>query len=107
MPRRPGTTARGYGGRWAKLSRAMRARHPYCSLCGRTDDLTVDHLDERDSPTAIRSTAPDRLRVLCRPCNTRRQNAANELRGIVSDTRTLRVDRPRTSRPRGALADDP
>ena len=37
------TTQRGYGSEWQRYSRAKRAQQPWCSTCGRTDDLTTDH----------------------------------------------------------------
>ncbi len=37
------TTQRGYDYQWQKVSKAARAAQPWCSTCGRTDDLTVDH----------------------------------------------------------------
>ena len=33
-----------YGGTWDAYSRARRAAQPWCSLCQRTTDLTVDHV---------------------------------------------------------------
>lgn len=37
------TTQRGYGSEWQRYSKAKRAAQPWCSTCGRTDDLTTDH----------------------------------------------------------------
>lgn len=56
---------------WRKLSRAMRAAQPWCTLCGRTEDLTLDHV----VPLAKGGTVvPDAngVIVLCRSCNSRR-----------------------------------
>lgn len=43
-----------YGGHWQRYSRAKRKAHPWCSSCGSTSDLTVDHPSDA---------------VLCRPCH--------------------------------------
>lgn len=70
---RAGTTARGYDRTWRKLSERARRLQPFCSDCGATADLTVDH-----SLQAWRRKAqslPIRLQdveVVCRPCNSRR-----------------------------------
>src|SRR5688572_30944410 len=32
-----------YKGGWAAVSRRARAEQPWCSLCYKTDDLTLDH----------------------------------------------------------------
>ena len=61
---------RGYDEAWRRLSARARRMQPWCSDCGRTDDLTTDHL-----PSAWERKAqgkPIRLEdvdVLCRPCN--------------------------------------
>lgn len=102
MPTRPSPRQRGYGAAWDRLSLHYRARHPWCEICESTVDLVLDHLDERDDPTAVRSTAPDRLRVLCRGCNTRRQNEANARRGTTGRPRTRRRSRGAT----GALVEN-
>jgi len=49
-----------YGGEWAKLSKAAIAAHPWCSNCGRRDDLTTDHIKPRSLEKGVR--------VLCRAC---------------------------------------
>ncbi|MBF6330261.1 HNH endonuclease [Nocardia transvalensis] len=59
------------GGRWKRLSARLRRVQPWCSSCGATDELTVDHI-------APVSTRPDlayelrNLQVLCRRCNGRK-----------------------------------
>lgn len=51
-----------YQGPWRSYSRAMRKSSPICAVCGRLDDLTVDHATNL---------------VMCRPCNSsRRENPA-------------------------------
>ncbi len=47
----------------------MRARQPWCSNCGATHDLVVDHV----MPIHLAGTDhPDNLQVLCRSCNAMR-----------------------------------
>ncbi len=105
MARRPTTKQRGYGGSWRRFSLAVRRAHPYCAECGATSDLTVDHLDERDDSTSIRSTALDRVRVLCRACNSRRQATRNAARGVGRKPTRTRGGSGRSVATRGVLAD--
>lgn len=104
------TKQRGYGNRWRRLSEQARRAQPWCSICGATEDLTLDHLDERDDPTAYRSSALARLRVLCRSCNSRRQARRNAARGIGGWRRSGAKREGRSGsearRARGVLSDD-
>lgn len=65
-----GTRCAAHGGKihnsrtWKRISRAARAASPLCALCGATDDLTADHVR--------RGSLARGVRVLCRPCNSRR-----------------------------------
>jgi 5-methylcytosine-specific restriction endonuclease McrA len=66
-----GATRRGYDYQWQKLRAEAIRLQPYCSFCGTDKDLTGDHilpLKEGGSNTL------DNIRVLCRRCNTRREN---------------------------------
>lgn len=57
-------------GRWKRLSKRLRQLQPWCSACGATADLTVDHrvpLEDGGDPYDL-----DNLDVLCRPCNSRK-----------------------------------
>lgn len=71
--RRGSTRQRGYDQRWRRLSERARRLQPFCSDCGRPDQLTADH-----SPTAWERRAaglPIRLEdidVVCAPCNAER-----------------------------------
>lgn len=58
-------SARGYGKQWQRRSLRERAEHPWCTLCGSTEDLTLDHV--------INGVA-DQTMVLCRSCNTTKRN---------------------------------
>ncbi len=61
---------RGYDHRWRKLSKQLRAIHPWCKNCKATKDLTVDHI------VPLSDLHPDlryeisNLQVLCRRCNS-------------------------------------
>lgn len=51
-----------YAGAWRATSRTARRRQPWCSICGTTDDLTLDH---------------EHAQVECRSCNSsHRRNAS-------------------------------
>lgn len=52
-----------YQGDWPKLRAQQLARQPWCSRCGATTDLTVDHVNNRDDTE---------LDTLCRSCNGRK-----------------------------------
>lgn len=58
--------ARLYGGDWAKVSKAARRAHPWCTRCGAIEDLTLDH----ETGT-----------VECRPCNSSHHRNPGEDRG--------------------------
>lgn len=94
---------RGYDQHWRKLSRRARRLQPFCSDCGRTDDLTADH-----STTAWQrheQGLPIRLEdidVVCRGCNADRgaargDGATDEHRH--GDTIVLQDIRAELSRP--------
>ena len=55
---------------WRKLSSQMRRKHPWCEVCGKTTDLTVDHLDQLSKGGPLLAEE-HRLRVICRPCHGR------------------------------------
>lgn len=87
-PRDDGTTdkylrgnrhERGYGNRWARLSKRARELQPFCSDCGRTDTLTADHSIEawkrHDAGLPVRLQDID---VVCRQCNTDRGAARGD-----------------------------
>ena len=68
--RRGAPATRGYGVEWQALSRRARRMQPWCSTCGATEDLTVDHLVPlAETGTAVRPTLAD-IQVLCRSCNS-------------------------------------
>lgn len=67
---------RGYNKAWDKLSARARRMQPFCSDCGRTDDLQADHSPEawerRERGLPIRLQDID---VVCGDCNRRRGQA--------------------------------
>jgi 5-methylcytosine-specific restriction protein A len=59
-------SARGYDWSWQRMSKAARDEQRWCEHCGRTGDLTLDHI----VPLARGGTnESDNVRVLCRACN--------------------------------------
>lgn len=69
--------ARGYTYQWQKIRAAAIAAQPWCTFCGTDKDLTGDHI--RTIQDGGQNTI-DNVRVLCRGCNTRRENALRKLR---------------------------
>lgn len=70
---RPSGTKRGYDAAWQRLSKRARRRQPFCTDCGTTEDLSVDHSPEAwAAHDAGREVTLDLVTVVCRPCNSRR-----------------------------------
>lgn len=71
--RRRSTTARGYDGTWKSLASRARRLQPFCSDCGREDNLTTDHLPSAWDRHAqgLPITLAD-VDVVCSACNTDR-----------------------------------
>ncbi|MFI8237591.1 HNH endonuclease [Streptomyces sp. NPDC085866] len=60
-----------YDYQWQKVRAEAIALQPWCLFCGKTTDLTGDHI----VPLKEGGTnSLDNIRVLCRSCNTRREN---------------------------------
>lgn len=70
---------RGYDSAWDRLSKRARKLQPFCSDCGREDDLTADHSPEawrrKEQGKTIRLKDID---VVCRRCNSERGAARGE-----------------------------
>jgi 5-methylcytosine-specific restriction endonuclease McrA len=66
------TRTRGrYDYQWQKVRAEAIRLQPYCLFCGSTQDLTGDHiLPLKEGGMNVL----DNVRVLCRSCNTRREN---------------------------------
>lgn len=56
--------------RWRHLRALIVEAQPWCTTCGSTTDLTVDHTTPVHHGGAIYD--PINLQVLCRPCNSRK-----------------------------------
>lgn len=89
--RRSDRDARGYDYQWRKLSLRARSQQPWCSDCGRPDDLTADHSaaawKRKAEGKAIRLQDID---VVCVGCNATRgaargSNATDEHRGTGTE----------------------
>ena len=77
-PKKTGSaSARGYDARWARLSRKARRLQPFCSDCGSTQDLQLDHTEEtwwrylNGKPIGLEHTGG----VVCHSCNVARGQA--------------------------------
>lgn len=57
--------------KWRKISEQTRAKQPWCSQCGTTNDLTVDHIIPVSVDPSL-AYEPLNLDVLCRSCNGRK-----------------------------------
>lgn len=56
---------------WRALSSQVRRAQPWCTDCGRTDDLTADHVIPKSvAPELVH--AIENVEVRCRPCNASR-----------------------------------
>jgi 5-methylcytosine-specific restriction protein A len=78
----PSTTAIGYDAAWRRLSLRARREQPWCSHCGTSDDLTLDHSPEAwVAHIEGRTITPDMVQVLCRSCNARKGAARSLTQG--------------------------
>lgn len=82
------TAQRGYGYRWQKLSKRARELQPFCSDCGREDNLTADHSTTAwERYYAGKTIRLQDIDVVCVDCNSARGQARGERinprRGIV------------------------
>lgn len=75
-PKKASSTARGYGSRWARLSRKARTLSPFCEDCGATTDLQADHTPEAwERYYAGKVIRLQDISVVCGPCNRARGQA--------------------------------
>lgn len=67
-------TDRGYDWAWTKLSARARRLQPFCTDCGATEDLQLDHTEDTWARKAARKTIrlQDTGGVVCGPCNRAR-----------------------------------
>ena len=61
-----------YDSNWRKLSEQARKEQPWCTICGSTHNLSLDHV--------IPGTTQGGLMVLCRSCNSRKSAQDRKLR---------------------------
>ena len=69
--------------RWKKLSARLRRMQPWCSSCGASDDLTVDHIIPYSERPDLAYDITN-LDVLCRRCNS-----AKSTRGVTPANHVL------------------
>ena len=78
----------GYDSRWRRLSLKARTLQPFCSDCGATEDLQLDHT--RETWQRIEDRLPIRLEhtggVVCGPCNRARGAARTTTGGTGLST---------------------
>lgn len=87
---------RGYDAAWERLSRRARRLQPWCSDCGATADLQLDHLPiawERKAKRLRIRLGLD-AQVVCGRCN-RRRGAARPANTLVTPTRGVTPGRGR------------
>lgn len=73
LPTHPGRIARTrYDAAWNRLSKQARTEQPWCTRCGATDDLTVDHV--------LPGSTAGGVMVLCRSCNSRKSGQDRRFR---------------------------
>jgi 5-methylcytosine-specific restriction enzyme A len=62
----------GYDRHWYVLARQALAAQPWCSYCGTTEDLVVDHIGPTTRGHSGLTLA--HVQTLCRACNSRKGN---------------------------------
>lgn len=89
---KPSASARGYDAAWARLSKRARKLQPFCTDCGCTEDLQLDHSPEAwERKSAGKVIRLDDVAVVCGPCNRSRGAARGRL--------VTRGDDPSTTAP--------
>lgn len=74
IERRRGTaTQRGYDAVWARRSRELRRRQPWCTHCLATEDLSVHHVQKQRQGGGA---ADGNMVVLCRDCHAAAEREA-------------------------------
>lgn len=67
---RPSSSARGYGGAWAKARSSFLASHNSCKSCGKPATV-VDHIKPHKGDSAL-FWSKDNWQPLCTPCHNRK-----------------------------------
>lgn len=82
--------SRGYSASWDRLSRRARRLQPFCSDCGATDDLQLDHIartwERLEAGKTVR--LKDTGGVVCGPCNRRRGSGRDRDQTSANDPLT-------------------
>ena len=68
--KRPTTAQMGYGGRWNRLSKLVRARDPICTMQG--CERPSEHADHIIPKSRGGQDTMENLRGLCKPCHSRK-----------------------------------
>jgi 5-methylcytosine-specific restriction protein A len=93
------SSARGYGHRWAEVSRAYRRAHPRCERCQRRPSKIVHHVDGL-GPHGPRGYDPTNLEAVCRKCHGELHSTRGSLAGGRGPTPTTPAPRhPRHPHP--------
>ena len=102
---------RGYDWHWDQLSRRARRLQPFCTDCGRTDNLQLDHLPSAWERKAkgLRIRLGVDAEVVCGPCNVDRGSARPgsaraDQGGHPEPTRSRPVGKAQRAMKRGADA---
>jgi 5-methylcytosine-specific restriction enzyme A len=75
--------ARGYGHRWADVSRAYRRKHPTCERCHERPSALVHHKDGL-GPLGPRGLEWNNLEAVCRRCHTAAHRELGRTQGASS-----------------------
>lgn len=83
--------SRGYDQAWRRLSEHMRRQQPWCTDCGATDDLQLDHLpsawERKEEKLPLRVID---VEVVCADCNRSRGEARPGSRRALEDRKRRR-----------------
>jgi 5-methylcytosine-specific restriction protein A len=72
---RAGSTARGYGSLWQRLSKLVLIEEPFCRICEREGRITRSTIPDHIVPLAYGGqTVRSNLQGSCVSCNTRKGN---------------------------------
>ena len=85
---RPGSTARGYGSRWQRASKAHLARHPLCRYCQARGKVTaatcVDHIRPHRGDMALFWDRSNWASA-CNTCHSAKTAAGEKIKGADVD----------------------
>ncbi len=93
--------------RWKNHSKRLRRTSPFCECCGAVEALTVDHIIPESVAPEL-AYCDENCRVLCKPCNSRRQHhyTHEEARSVLARLQVAYRRRPtRAGRDRIGVAE--